>query len=98
MRFLSATTQYVEQNENDRQIAKYKCEFQPKDRLMNRRDSAEEKLSSCWIWARYIRVVQCTGLGCLQPGERRIAGNNDIRVITEPLHAAIPKITMNVII
>ena len=98
MRSLPTATQDIEQNENDRQIANYKCYFQRKDRLMNRGYGAEEKLSARWIWARQIRVVQRAGLGCVQRGERRIAGNDKIRVIAEPLHAAIPNIAMNVII
>ena len=88
----------IEQNEDDREIANHKCYFQRKYRFMNRCYGAEEKLSARWIWARQIRVVQRAGLGCVQPGERRVAGNNNIRVIAEPLHAAIPNISMNVII
>ena len=95
---LPATTQDIEQQKNNRQIANYKCYFQRKDRLVNRGYGAEEKLSARWIWARQIRMVQRTGLGCVQPGERRVAGNDNIRVIAEPLHAAIPNISMNVII
>ena len=34
----------------------------------------------------------------MQPGERRVAGNEDIRVIAESLHTAIPNISMNVIV
>src|SRR5713226_239587 len=91
-------TQYIEQNENDRQIANYKCYFQRKDRLMNRCYGAKEKLSARWIWAGYIRVVQGASIACVQPAERRVAGNDDIRVIAEALHVAIPNISMNVII
>src|SRR6266853_2497409 len=98
MRSLSATTQDIEQNENDRQIANYKCYFQRKDRLMNRGYGAEEKLGARWIRARHIRVIQRAGFGCVQSDERRIAGNDNIRVIAEPLHAAIPNISTNVII
>src|SRR4029077_15490972 len=98
MRSLRTAMQYIEQNENDRQIANYKCYFQRKDGLMNRGYGAEEKLSARWIWARYIRIVQRAGFGCVQRAERRIAGNDHIRVIAKPLHAAIPKISMNVII
>ncbi|MDQ1387609.1 MAG: hypothetical protein QOF56_1063, partial [Acidobacteriaceae bacterium] len=97
-RLLPTSMQNIEQNENDRQIANYKCYFQRKDRLMNRSYGAEEKLSARWIWARYIRVVQRAGLGCVQPAEQRVAGNDNIRVIAEPLHAAIPNISMNIIV
>jgi hypothetical protein len=34
----------------------------------------------------------------VQPGERRIAGNDEIGVIAEPLQAAIPDISMDIII
>jgi hypothetical protein len=34
----------------------------------------------------------------VQAGKRRVAGNDDIRVIAEPLHAAIPNISMNVVV
>src|SRR5260370_1669895 len=98
VRSLPTTTQHIQQNENNRQIANYKCYFHRKDRLMNCCYGAEEKLSARWIWARYIRIVQRAGFGCVQPAERRVAGNDNIRVIAEPLHAAIPNISMNVII
>jgi hypothetical protein len=65
---------------------------------MNRCYGAEEKLSARWIWARQIRVVQRAGLGCVQRAERRIAGNDNIRVVAEPLHAAIPNVSVNIII
>ncbi len=65
---------------------------------MHRCYGAEEKLSARWIWARYIRVVQRAGLECVQRSERGVAGNDDIRVKAEPLHVAIPNISMNVII
>src|ERR1700674_3640849 len=98
VRSFATTSQYIEQNENDRQIANYKCYFQRKDRLMNRGYGAEEKLGARWIWGRYIRVVQRAGFECVQRAERRVAGNDNIRVIAEPLHPAVPKISMNVII
>src|ERR1700758_3047350 len=98
MRSLLTTRQDIEQNENEREIANHKCYFQRKDRLMNRCHGAEEKLSARWIWARYIRVVQRAGLRCVQPAERGVAGNDNIRVVAEPLHAAIPNVSMNVII
>ncbi len=65
---------------------------------MNRRYAAEEKLSACRIWARDLWVVQRAGFGCVQAGERRIAGNQNVRVVAEPLHAAIPNIAMNIVI
>src|SRR5208337_1320971 len=95
---LPTTTQDIKQNENDRQIAKYKRNLQSKDGLMNCRHRAKKKLSARWIWAREIRVVQCAGLPCVQPRHSRVAGNDNIRVIAEPLHAPIPKVSMNVII
>src|ERR1700674_655995 len=98
VRSFATTTQYIEQNENDRKVANYKCYFQRKDRLMNRGYGAEEKLSARWIWARYLRVIQRAGFGCVQRAESRVAGNDNIRVIAESLHAAIPNISMNVII
>ena len=65
---------------------------------MNRRNSPEEELRTGWIGARHFWVVQRAGLGCVQPAERRVARNDDVRVITEALHVAIPNISMNVII
>src|SRR6202040_3938204 len=98
VRSLPTTTQYIEQNENDREIANYKCYFQRKDRLMDPCYCAEEELSTSRIWAGYIWVVQRAGLGCVQPEERRVAGNDNIWVIAEVLYAAVPKISMNVIV
>src|SRR6266699_6158546 len=34
----------------------------------------------------------------MQPGERRVAGNDNIRVVAEPLQAPVPNISMNIII
>jgi hypothetical protein len=34
----------------------------------------------------------------VQPAEGRIARNENIRVIAEPLQAAVPKVSMNVIV
>src|SRR2546422_7785988 len=36
-----------------------------------------------WIWARYLRIIQCTRLRCVQAGKCRVARNEDIRVIAE---------------
>src|SRR6202041_981257 len=65
---------------------------------MNRRDHAEEKFSARWIWARDFWIVQRASLGRVQPADRSVIGNHYIRVIAKPLHAAIPEITMNVVI
>jgi hypothetical protein len=43
-------------------------------------------------------MVQVAGLGSVQAPDRRIAGNDSIRAIAEPLQAAIPNISVNVII
>jgi hypothetical protein len=43
-------------------------------------------------------MVQAAGLGCVQAPDRRIARNDNIRAIAEPLQAAIPNISVNVII
>src|SRR5438270_1344587 len=90
--------QNIEQHENNCKLANHKCHFQREGGLVNRGYGAEEELSACRIRARYIRVVQVAGLGCVQPPDCRIARNDNIRVIAEPLHAAIPNISVNVII
>src|SRR5215469_17007349 len=89
---VAAGTQKIEQHDNNRQVANYKCHFERKNGLVNRGYSAEEKLSAGGIWARYIRVVQRAGFACMQRVERWLAGNEDIRVIAQSLHAAIPNI------
>src|SRR5262249_16527801 len=43
-------------------------------------------------------MVQRASLGCVQLSDRRVAGNDNVRVVAEPLHAAIPNIAMNIII
>ena len=65
---------------------------------MNRCDGAKEKLSARRIRAGNIRMVHRAGLGCVQRGERGIVGYHNVRVIAEPLHAAIPNIAANVVI
>jgi len=90
--------QDTEQKENNCQVANHECYSQRKDRLMNPCYGPEEKLSARWIRAGYIGVVQRAGLGCVQPAERRIVGNDNIGVIAEPLYAAIPNISTNIII
>jgi hypothetical protein len=65
---------------------------------MNRGCSAEEKFGARWIWAWQVRIVQRARFGCVQASQGRVVGNDNIRVIAEALHAAIPKIAMNVII
>ena len=51
-----------------------------------------------WIRARKIRVVQVAGFRGMQPFNGRIAGNDNIGVVAEPLQAAVPNISMNIII
>src|SRR5215469_11205905 len=60
--------------------------------------NAEHKLGSRRIWAWQVRIVQRTSLRCVQPAEGRIARNEDIRVMAESLQAAVPNVSMNVII
>src|SRR5260370_28279087 len=88
----------MEQHENNRRIANHKCYFEHKNRLVNRRYRSEEELRARRIWTRYIWVVQRARFGRMQRVERRVAGNEDIGAIAEPLHAAIPTISLNVII
>src|ERR1700704_6381037 len=45
-----------------------------------------------------MRVIQRAGLRCMQPGKSRITGNDDIRVVAEPLDAATPDISMDIVI
>ena len=98
VRSLPGTTQDIEQHENNCELANYKCYFQRKGRLVNGGYGAEEKLRPRWIWARQIRVVQVAGFRGMQPLRGRIAGNDKIGVVAEPLQAAIPNISMNIII
>src|SRR6266478_858400 len=98
MRSLPATTQHIEQHENNRELANHKCNFESEGGLLNRGYCAEKKLRSCWIWAWQIRVVQVAGFRSMQPLSGRIAGNDNIGVVAEPLQAAITNISMNIII
>ncbi len=95
---LPCTAQYIEQYENHRQIAKHECDFERQDGFVNRGHDAEEKLRARWIGTWQVRMVQRAGFGCLQTGESRIAGNDQIGVVAEPLHTAIPKIAMNIVV
>src|SRR5262249_14084412 len=95
---LPRKTQDVEQHNHDRQIANCERHFQRKCRLVNRSYGAEEQLRSRRIWARYLRMIQRTGLRRVQAGEGRIARNEERMVIAEPLDAAVPNISMNVIV
>ena len=63
---LPGAAQDIEQNENNGPIANHKCDFQRKDRLMNRGYGTEKKLGACRIRAGYIRMVQRARLGCVQ--------------------------------
>src|SRR6201981_1463395 len=95
---LPEATQLREQQKNDRQLTRCERNFERKGRLMDRCYSTEEKLSARWIGAGDIRVVKRAGLGCVQGAESRVVGNDNVRVIAEPLDAAIPNISMDVII
>src|SRR6267378_4266813 len=96
--FLPGPTEDIEQQENNCELANHKCYFECKGGLLNRGYCAEKKLRSCWIWARKIRVVQVAGFRSMQPLNGRIAGNDNIGVVAEPLQAAIPNIAMDIII
>src|SRR5579862_8147153 len=65
---------------------------------MDRRYRAKEKFRAGWIRARQLRMVQRTGFGRVQCGERRIVGNGKIWVVAEPLYATIPNKAVDVII
>ncbi len=94
----AGTTQDIEQHDNNRELANYKCDFQRKGGFLNRGNGAKKKLCSCWIWARQIRVVQVAGFRGMQALHGRIAGNDKIGVVAEPLQAAIPNVAMDIII
>src|SRR5439155_25733620 len=94
----STRAQEMQQHQNNRRIANHKRYFERKNRLVNRCYRSEEELRARRIWTRYIRVVQRARFGRMQRVERRVDGNEDIGAIAEPLHAAIPKISVNVII
>ena len=98
VRSLAGTTQDIEQHENNCELANYKCYFQCKDGLLNRGYDAEKKLRSWWIWARQIRVVQVAGFRGMQLRRGRIAGDDKIGVVAKPLQAAVPNISMDIII
>jgi len=57
----------------------------------------KEELRARRIWARYVRLFSVRVSGVCNPRAQG-AGNDNIRVIAEPLHMAIPNISMNVII
>src|SRR5215469_735137 len=65
---------------------------------MNRCYSAEEKLCAGRIRAGYFRVVERARLRRVQFFIRGVAWNNNVRVMAEPLHAAVPHIAMNIVI
>src|ERR1700736_5137994 len=98
VRSLPGTTQDIEQHEYNRDLTNYKCYFQCKCRFVNRGYCAEKKLRSWGIWARQIRIVQVSGFRGMQPLHGRTAGNNKIGIVAEPLQAAIPNISMDIII
>jgi hypothetical protein len=95
---LPGTTQHIQQDKDTRHLAHYECHSQRKGRLVNGGHGAEEQLRPRRIGARDIRIVQRAGLGCVQPVESTVARDEDIRVMAEPLHAAIPHIPANVIV
>jgi len=95
---LSAPVQEMEQHDDDRHIASYECKFERPDRLVNRGDRSEEELGACRIRTWDTRIVQRARLGRMQRVERGVAGDEDVRVIAEPLDAAVPEISMNVVV
>jgi hypothetical protein len=98
MRASSANSQYAEQHENNSELTEYKCYFQCKSRFVNRGYSAEEELRPGWIWTRQIRIVQVARFRGVQFANGGIAGNDKVRVEAEALQAAIPDISMNVVV
>src|SRR5690349_3529492 len=95
---LSGASQDIEQHKNNREIAKYKCNFQRECRFVNRSYGAEKELGSCRIWAWHLWIIQCTRLGCVQTDKCRVVWNYDVGVIAEALHAAVPQVSMNVVV
>src|SRR5215831_18480204 len=94
----STALQEMEEQQHDRHIAGDERYLERKERLVNRRDRSKEELSACWIWARDIRIVQGACVRCVQRVQRRVAGNEEIRAMTDPLYSSVPQIAVDVII
>src|SRR3954468_16886882 len=95
---LPGMTQNVEQQKYDRQIAKYKRNFERERGFVNRCHEAKKELCARRIRTGQVGIVQAASLGSVEAGERWITGNNQIRVVAEPLEASIPDIAMNIVI
>ena len=80
----------MEQHEHNRHVAHRKRYLERKNRFVNRGYRSEEELSARRIRARHIRVVQRARFARMQRAERRVAGNEAIGAVAEPLHATIP--------
>src|SRR2546423_14036555 len=66
VRLLPATTQDIEQYENNCELANHKCYFQCEGRFVNGGYGAEEKMRSCWVlgwWSRGVQVAGFWGVG-----------------------------------
>src|SRR5262249_11043189 len=98
VRSFSTGVQDMEQHEHNRHITHAQRYFECQNRFVNRGYRSKEELSARRIWARHIRVVQRARFARMQRAERRVAGNEAIGAVAEPLHAAVPQISMNVII
>src|SRR6266566_2575777 len=68
----STRAQEMQQHENNRRIANHKCDFERKNRLVNRCYRSEEELRARRIWTWYIRVVQRARFGriCVERNSR----------------------------
>src|SRR5262249_1661165 len=65
-------------------------------RLAERGDSAKEELGPRWIWCWQLGVVHEERLIGVELAERWVAGLKDIWVVSEPLHAPVPYVAVNV--
>ena len=90
--------QKIEEQEDNRYIAKDESEFESKDGLVKGGDGAKEELGSRRIGAGHLGVIQRDGFGGVQRGEGRIVGNKKIWIIPEALDAAIPDVAVDVVI
>src|SRR5207245_11454711 len=83
----STRAQEMQQHENNRRIAKHKCDFERKNRPVNRCYRSEEELRARRIWNWYIRVAESARFGHRHRVKRRVAASRAMGTVAASMPA-----------